>query len=162
MKLKGYPGRVFIVGILSIMIFLAVLGILNIISSYIEDPSFHRVISFLNQNIVLLVLISLLTLIGDVFLEFPMPTKVIYPIFHASGGALWVVFFFNVFKLVDELALSSVYDSMSKFYFTALIVIPLVILIIGFSKIIIVHFSKSNRVHSEKPAKKSSRKKRKS
>ncbi len=89
---------------IGIVVFLILLGILNILAGdYVQTPTFLRIVAFLNANIGLLILISVIFLVGDLFGALPFPLNLPGPIFGAVGAIFLVMFLFRLFSLVGEI-----------------------------------------------------------
>lgn len=119
-------------GILGIIFFLILLGVLNIVSDNVTNPVFLSIVGFLNQNILLILLISVLLLFGNIFEIFIFPFNIFYPLFNAVGGVLWVEFIFRILKLVSLLIEQDIYTIFAPFYFLAIMLVPIIILIVGY------------------------------
>ena len=119
-------------GILGILFFLILLGVLNIISENVANPVFQEIVGFLNQNILLILLISVLLLFGNIFEIFIFPFNIFYPLFNAVGGVLWVEFIFRILKLVSLLIEQDIYAIFAPFYFLAIMLVLIIILIVGY------------------------------
>jgi hypothetical protein len=119
-------------GVLGILFFLVVVGVLNIIAANIENPIFHSLVIFLNQNVILIVVISVLILLGNIFEIFTFPLNLVYPWFNAAAGMLWVVFIFRALILVDYLSSENIYSVFVPLYLIALLLVPIIVLIVGY------------------------------
>ena len=74
MHRKGSVAEVLFSGVIGIVVFLIVLGVLNILAdAYVRIPIFLQVVEFLNANLGLLIMISVLFLVGDLFGALPFP-----------------------------------------------------------------------------------------
>ncbi|MDN5340373.1 MAG: hypothetical protein PWQ30_1482 [Euryarchaeota archaeon] len=102
---KESVAEVLVSRVIGIVIFLIVLGILNILAgSYVRAPIFLLVVEFLNASLGLLILISVLFLVGDLFLALPIPLNLPGPIFGAFGAVFLVIFLVRLFLLIGEIA----------------------------------------------------------
>jgi hypothetical protein len=96
--------EVLISRIIGLVIFLIVLAILNILAgAYVQAPIFLRIVAFLNANLALLILISAIFLIGDLFGVLEFPLNLPGPIFGAVGAVFLVMFLFRLFSLIGEI-----------------------------------------------------------
>ncbi|MDN7013360.1 hypothetical protein FGW20_09975 [Methanoculleus sp. FWC-SCC3] len=90
--------------VIGIVVFLIVLGILNVLAdAYVQIPIFLQVVEFLNANLGLLILISVIFLVGDLFGALPLPLNLPGPIFGAFGAVLLVIFIARFFLLFAEI-----------------------------------------------------------
>jgi len=140
-------------GIFGIIFFLIMVGILNIIAVYVSNPIFQSIVAFINENILFILLISVIIFLANIFEVFIFPFNLIYPIFNAIGGVLWVVFIFRVLNLVDSLVGTKLYVLLFPIYIILLIIVPIIVLIVGYVKV----FTRL----IPKPKKKKKKKKRK-
>ena len=76
------------------------------------DAGLHylQIVEFLNANLGLLILISALFLIGDLFGALPLPLNLPGPVFFASGAVLQVIFLVRLFLLSGEITDAPVFS----------------------------------------------------
>ncbi|UYU19085.1 MULTISPECIES: hypothetical protein [Methanoculleus] len=104
MHRKGSVAEVLFSGVIGIVVFLIVLGVLNILAdAYVRIPIFLQVVEFLNANLGLLIMISVLFLVGDLFGALPFPLNLPGPIFGAFGAVFLIMFLLRLFTLVGEI-----------------------------------------------------------
>ncbi|MFH1409693.1 MAG: hypothetical protein ABIH34_07315 [Nanoarchaeota archaeon] len=132
---KSSFAKVFFGGIFGIIFFLILLAVLNIVSFGVGDPVFLSVVGFLNQNLLVILLISLLIFLANIFELFIFPFNLLYPFFNAIGGVLWVIFIFRVLILIDFFSGEKIYDLFIPLYSLAITLVPLIILIIGLIRV---------------------------
>ena len=119
-------------GIAGILIFLILLGIANLLTAYVSNPIFYSVVNFLNQNILFIVLISIVLLFGELFSVLIFPFNVFYPLFNAVGGALWVVFIFRLFEFIDSMTDAGLIELFGQFYGPAIVLVFVIVIIVGY------------------------------
>jgi len=103
--------------VIGIVAFLIVLAVLNILAgAYIQAPIFLQIVGFLNANLGLLILISALFLIGDLFGALPLPLNLPGPVFGASGAVLLVIFLVRLFLLIGEITDARVFSVLGPVY----------------------------------------------
>ena len=124
-------------GIFGIIFFLILIGVLNIISCSVANPVFHTIVNFLNQNILLILLISVIILLANIFEIFIFPFNIFYPLFNAVGSVLWVEFIFRILILISSLIEINIYLIFAPFYLLALIFVPIIVLIVGYVNIFV-------------------------
>ncbi len=111
---KESIAEVLVSRVVGIVVFLIVLGILNILAgAYVRIPIFLQVVEFLNANLGLLILISVIFLVGDLFGALPLPLNLPGPIFGAFGAVLLVIFiarFFLFFAGITDLEFFFVFE----------------------------------------------------
>jgi hypothetical protein len=120
-------GWVFITRMIGIICFLIVVVLANILTYYVANPVYHSGVTFINQEFWLLVLIAVILLVADLFGAFPSPLNLPAPIIKAIGSVFCIAFILRVFKWVDTVAATNLYDS---FWLVSFLVVPLVFLIV--------------------------------
>ncbi len=150
---REHPGRILLRWILGVIFLLVLFGVLNIVSYGVPNQSFQTVVSFVNQNILFLLLISFIMFFGDLFDAFIFPFNLAYPVFNAVGGVLIVVFIYRVFSLIDSLVVGNPLKVMFAFYLAATIIVFVIVLIVGYVNIFVRLFSHRKRVERRHPEK---------
>ena len=87
--------------LIGLAIFLILLIIANIL--YIPNSIYSQVINFLNNNLGVIILISVLLYLGELFFIFAFPFNLPAPIFNAFGGVFLIVFLFRIFYLIGNM-----------------------------------------------------------
>lgn len=118
---------VFVSRMTGIICFLIVVVLANILAYYVESPVYHAGVTFLNENFWLLVLISIILLVADLFGAFPFPLNLPAPIIRAFGSVFCIAFVLSVFQWVDLYFRTTLYQF---FWVLAFLVVPLVFLIV--------------------------------
>ncbi|MDK2988811.1 MAG: hypothetical protein PWR16_340 [Methanoculleus sp.] len=119
--------------IIGLVVFLIVLAILNILAgAYVQTPIFLRIVAFLNANLGLLILISVVFLVGDLFGALAFPLNLPGPIFGAVGAVFLVMFLFRLFSLVGEITGVEVFFLFETFALPVYILVFIVVLIGGY------------------------------
>ncbi len=112
---KESVAGVLISGVIGIVVFLIVLAVLNILAgTYVQAPVFLQLVEFLNANLGLLILISALFLVGDLFGALPIPMSLPGPVFFASGAVLLVIFLVRLFLLIGEITGVGVFSALEE------------------------------------------------
>jgi hypothetical protein len=125
-------GVILLKGILGIIFLLILLGVLNIVSFYVDNFTLSAVTEFLNQNILFIVLISVVLFLGEIFAAFVFPLNIPYPLFNAVGGVLWVEFIFRILRLIDSFIETNLSVVFEPFYILAMVLVVLIVLIVGY------------------------------
>jgi hypothetical protein len=120
-------GWVFVSRMIGIICFLIVVVLANILTYYVASPVYHSGVTFINENFWLLVLISIILLVADLFGAFPFPLNLPAPIIRAFGSVFCIAFVLSVFQWVDRNFGTSLYQF---FWVLAFLVVPLVFLIV--------------------------------
>ena len=133
---KESVAGVLISGVIGIVVFLIVLAVLNILAgTYVQAPVFLQLVEFLNANLGLLILISALFLVGDLFGALPIPMSLPGPVFFASGAVLLVIFLVRLFLLIGEITgvgvFSALEEALSLPVYLLVLFLPLIARYIG-------------------------------
>lgn len=114
------------------IIFLILLGVLNLLAgAYIQAPVFVQIVAFLNANLGLLLLITALFLVGDLFGALLFPLNLPGPVFGAAGVVFLVIFLFRLFLLVGEITGVEVFALFERAFAVPVYAIVFVIALIG-------------------------------
>jgi len=111
-------------GIICLLIFVV---LANILTYYVTSPVYHSGVNFVNENFWLLILISVILLVADLFGAFPFPLNLPAPIIRAFGSVFCIAFVLSVFQWVDRISGTTLYQF---FWVLAFLVVPLVFLIV--------------------------------
>lgn len=124
---KNSLGFVFVSRMIGIICFLIVVVLANILTYYVASPIYHSGVNFINENFWLLVLISIILLVADLFRAFPFPLNLPSPIIRAFGSVFCIAFVLSLFQWVDFNFGTRLYQF---FWVLAFLVVPLVFLIV--------------------------------
>ena len=124
---KNSLGFVFVSRMIGIICFLIVVVLANILTYYVASPIYHSGVNFINENFWLLVLISIILLVADLFRAFPFPLNLPSPIIRAFGSVFCIAFVLSLFQWVDFNFGTTLYQF---FWVLAFLVVPLVFLIV--------------------------------
>ena len=120
-------GWVFVSRMIGIICFLIVVVLANILRYYVASPVYHSAVDFVNGNFWLLLLITVILLVADLFGAFPFPLNLPAPIIRAFGSVFCIAFILSVFQWVDKYFGTNLYQF---FWVLAFLVVPLVFLIV--------------------------------
>ncbi|WP_214020686.1 hypothetical protein [Methanoculleus sp.] len=124
--------EVLISRIIGLVVFLIVLGILNVLAgAYVQTPIFLQIVAFLNVNLGLLILITAIFLIGDLFGALAFPLNLPGPIFGAVGAVLLVMFLFRLFSLVGEVTGIEVFSLFERALALPVYALVFIVVLIG-------------------------------
>ena len=125
--------------VIGFFIFLVLLGIANLLTNYIKNSIYLSVVNFLNTNIWLIVIFSVILLIGEIFGYLMFPLNIPSPLFNAVGGALLIQFVFKLFVYLTTI--SNVKISLglplTDIENIVIIIVFIVVLVVGYAHIII-------------------------
>ena len=124
---KKSLGWVFVSRMIGIICFLIVVVLANILQYYMTSPVYHSGVTFINENFWLLLLISIIMLVADLFFVFPFPLNLPAPIIRAFGSVFCIAFVLSLFQWVDLTFRTTLYQF---FWVLAFLVVPLVFLIV--------------------------------
>jgi hypothetical protein len=120
-------GWVFVSRMTGIICFLIFVVLANILTYYVASQVYHSGVNFVNENFWLLLLISVILLVADLFGAFPFPLNLPAPIIRAFGSVFCIAFVLSVFQWVDRYFGTNLYQF---FWVLAFLVVPLVFLIV--------------------------------
>jgi len=91
--------------LVGLVVYLVVLGILNLVASAYPDSTWHGLIGFLNATVWVVVVLSVINLLADLVLDLPFPTSLPGPFLRAVAAAAtaWYVvqLLFEIDRLFD-------------------------------------------------------------
>lgn len=89
--------------LVGLVVYLIVLGILNLVANAYPDSVWHGLISFLNATVWVVVVLSVLNLFADLVLGLPFPTNLPGPILRAVAAAATAWYVVQLLLEVDRL-----------------------------------------------------------
>ena len=130
-----------------LILFLVLLYVANHLAFFTENPLNYQIIQFLNNNIWLIIVMSIVFLFGEVFNALIFPFNLPAPLFNASASILLVAFLFRIFSLIDIILDEQILLIFNRIAF---IVYPLVFMmvLIGGYIAILVKLSKTDESES--------------
>jgi len=156
---KESAWKEFFQGLLGIVIFLIVLGLANLIIRNFDNVIANAIIQFLNQNLFLIIQISIAMLLADVFKVFSLPFNLPYPLFNAIGAVLWIELVFRILAVADSLVEVNLLILLPYQFIIALLIV-IIVLIIGYAHIF-AHIKEKTVKTGKKSKKKKKGKKKK-
>lgn len=121
--------------LIGVMLFLIFVFFINYLGKYIESTGYHIVIRFMNNNILLLVMLSLIFMTAEIFSAIIFPFNLPAPLFNAIGAMLVIRFILNVFSLIDTLLSERIFAIFSPLRFIIYPVVFFIVLIVGYVNI---------------------------
>ena len=119
--------------LIGLMIFIVLLIIANALS--INNHAYTQVIDFLNYNLGLIIIFSILLYLGELFLVFRFPLNIPAPILNAFGGAFLVKFIFRIIYLSGTLAGTDALYVFRNFEAIIYVVVFFIVIIVGYVNI---------------------------
>jgi len=118
---------VFVSRMIGIITFLIVVVLANILTYYISSPFYRAGVTFLNENFWLLLLISLILLVGDIFFAFPFPINLPAPVIRAVGSVFVIAFLLHIFEWADSVTATSLHPAI---WVLSVVIVPVVFIIV--------------------------------
>ncbi|MDP2798205.1 MAG: hypothetical protein Q8N94_12010 [Methanoregula sp.] len=126
---------VFVSRMIGIICFLIGVVLANILTYYVSSPIYRTGVLFLNENFWLLMLISIILLVGDIFFAFPFPLNLPAPIIRAIGSVFVIAFLLHIFQWVDTVAVTSLYSFVWVLSFVIIPIVFIIVLVSGYFEI---------------------------
>lgn len=130
MEPKSIP-KIIISHLISLCIFLLIVMLANWFIST-DNQTISAIINFLNKNILLIVLMSLIFMLADILHALIFPFNLPAPLFSAIGSMLVITFIFRIFELIDVLLNSDVMTSLNWIKWFVYPLVFIIVLIVGF------------------------------
>jgi hypothetical protein len=118
--------------ILGLLIFLVFLYFANRLSFFTKNPINYGIIQLLNDNIGLIVLITVIFMLGEIFNTFTLPFNFAGPLINAVGSILLLTLLFRIVSLLDFLLGMSVFSILGRLSFLIYPFVFLIVLIFGY------------------------------
>ena len=117
-----------------LLFFLILLLIVNNLSNNITNETFIQTINFINNNLNIIIILSIILFLGELFSAFIFPFNLPYPIFNALGSIFLVTFIFRIFAQIPTTA--QITQQITYYHQSELILlIATIVLIVGYIKI---------------------------
>jgi len=115
--------------------FLLILFFLNFLVDYIENDLFQKAVELLNDNIMIIVIMSILFLISELFSCLLFPFDLPAPIFAAIGSLFLVTFGLKVAEFVDKVTELHFYEKLNNISFIIYGIVFILVLIGGYFEV---------------------------
>ncbi len=132
MPQKRSPMRLVFVRVIGILVFIILLTLANIIYPYLHGRFFTEFVSFLNSNLELIVVMSILFLLGELFSLFFFPFNIPGPLFTGFGSMLLISFVFGLMGALDYILNLGIYNFFKWFAYLLFPCVFGVVIIIGY------------------------------
>lgn len=119
-----------------LVFFLILVYIANHLAFFTENPLNFQIIQFLNNNIWLIIVMSIIFLFGEVFNALVFPFNLAAPLFNASASVLLVTFLFRIFTLIDILLNEHIFQIFNRIAFLVYPLVFVIVLIGGYITIL--------------------------
>lgn len=127
--------RIIAFRLLGLVLFLAMLFMLNILNPMIDYHLLNRIVQFLNTNVDLIVYMTIILLFGELFMMQSFPLNLPGPLLNAAGSLLVVTFVLRVFELVDSFIGKNIFHIFDQLSFLIYTVVFAVVLVAGYATI---------------------------
>lgn len=147
--------------IIGIAIFFLILFLANILKYIINNETFSSLVGFVNNNIWVIMLFTVIFFFGELFNALVFPLNLPAPIFNSVGNVLIIYFLIDMFELIDRLGNLNIVDKIKDFYTLIIVLVFVLTLILGYINIILSAKKDRDKIRGkeEKRAEKKKRKK---
>lgn len=128
--------KITITRLIGFLIFVLILFVLKILSGYIVNDVFLGAVSFLYNDFVIIMLMSLFFLFADIISQIDFPINLITPMFNALAAYFLIGFIFDIFSFIDMYVTKGELANISHYSFVITIVVILCVLVFGYVDII--------------------------
>jgi len=134
--------------LIGFILFLIIIALLNFLVPYIANITFTAVVNFLNQNIWIMILFSILIACGELFSVLTLPFNLPYPLFNAIGSLFLIKFLFNILIFVNNqlirVNVPSIGITLDTLFIIIAAIVFLIVLVTGYVKILVEIYSKDD------------------
>lgn len=134
-KNRGLLGTVFS-GLSGMVIFVILVYLANIIVPYVNNYTYWKFVYFINVNVALILLISIVSFLGDLVYLLNFPFDVPAPIFKTVSAMMGISFVFNLISFIDLLLKIHIYNILKPFEDTIYLIVIIVFLVLGYAMVI--------------------------
>lgn len=117
--------------------FVVIMLVANLLTIFIENPSFNEIVSFTNQNISLIVIMAAIFCLAELFEFLNFPFNIPAPLFNATGAIFMVSFIQKVFLFLGDAINEPLIQTIEEYFPFVSGVIFVVIIIVGYARILI-------------------------
>ncbi len=127
--------RVIIKSFIGLLFLILLVSIANLLP--IENIYFLSILEFINANILIIILFTILFFLGEIFYLFNFPLSLPGPIFYAYGGYFLASFIFKIFYVIDYLTGKEILSIFKYAEPITLFLVFILILVFGILKILV-------------------------
>ena len=127
------PLKIIAGGLAGLLIFLILLAIANLVG--FNNANYLDSINFLNSQIIVIILFSVLLTLGELFFAFKFPFNFPAPIFNVFGGVILTGFIFDVIIRGLEFASINISFVLRILEIVTIVIVILAALIVGYVKV---------------------------
>jgi amino acid transporter len=140
--------------LIGLVLFLLILGILNFIK--FDSLVNLQIVAFLNQSLGIIITLSILFYLGELFSIFIFPLNIPYPLFNALGSIYLVEFIFQIIYMIGQVSNIGTFFKFQLLEHIVIVIVFVIVIIVGYIKIIINLCSKEKIEKKKKKVKKKS------
>lgn len=129
--------RIVLQRVFGLILFFVLLSIANHLAFFTENPLNYQIIQFLNSNIWLIIVMSIIFLFGDLFNALIFPFNLPAPLFNASASVILVAFLFRILSLIDIILDEQIFLIFNRIAFIVYPLVFIIVLIGGYLAIIV-------------------------
>lgn len=115
-----------------VIIFLVLIFLVTLLADTLGNPMLLSITSFLNDNVVLILLTALLFFIADLFYYLDFPFHLPGPLFSAAGATLLTAFVFHLLWYIDSILGITAFAFLQDFLYPTQIVVFVIVLVYGY------------------------------
>lgn len=137
----------------TILALFILLAILDFSFSSSGNAIIQGLISLLEGDFYLLIVIALILMTGEIFDRFSFPLNLPAPLFHALASVFLIIFIFDVFRYLDGITGANIYQNLEILRILLSILIFLIVFIGGYFKIFgdLLISGRQRELHGEPP-----------
>lgn len=147
--MKSGIGHEVLTRVIGFVIFLVLIGILNLLTYYIQNSTLSAIVSFLNNNLILIIVFTVIFIIADIFYYLWFPLSIPAPLLAAFASVLLVRFIFNLIVFILSLIGVTIIFPWDIVYWIIAVVVFILVIIIGYIRIFSHAARRSRRRHKE-------------
>ena len=142
--MKKGIGHEILTRVLGFIVFLVLIGILNLLTYYVQNNILSAIVHFLNANLILIIVFTIIFIIADIFYYLWFPLSLPAPLLAAFGSLLLVWFIYNLVIFVLSLFGITLIFPLNLVFWIIGIVVFVIVIIVGYVRII-AHASKRHK-----------------
>jgi Sec-independent protein translocase protein TatA len=126
---------IFFSKLLGLLIFLIILGILNIVSPFINQEILTNITLFLNSNFILILLFSLFFTVAEMLFALVFPLNLPAPLFSSFGSIFLITFLFNIANFINITLDLNLTKLLNFSYLPIIFIVFIIVFITGYTTI---------------------------
>lgn len=134
--------------LIGLAIFLLILGLLNFIQ--FDSLVNLQVVDFLNQNLLIIIILSVLFYLGELFFIFRFPMNILAPMFEALGAIFLVEFIFQIFYMIGDVLGQNPFFAFRFLKPFAFILVFILVITFGYIRVLTGLYSKDKKMKKAK------------